>query len=60
LSLFKLDFYSAVRYNVMVFFMPYVFAYIFFGFRHKIHKILLSLIALVAIVNWIIKIILFI
>lgn len=57
-ALTRFDFYSAIKYNVVIFFMPYVFIYIFFDYKHKIHNILLCLIAVVAVVNWIIKIIL--
>lgn len=60
LSLLKLDFYGAIKHNVVVFFMPYVFMYVFFNFKHKIHNVLLGIIATIAIVNWVIKIIIFI
>ncbi len=53
LSLLKLDIYNAFRYNPVIFFMPYVFAYIFCDLRHKIHKYLLITVAVVALVNWI-------
>ena len=56
LSLLRLDFVSAVKHNIVVFFMPYVFVYVFVDGRHKIHNILLSLIAVTAVINWIIKI----
>ncbi len=59
LSLLKLDFVQAARYNVVIFFMPYVFLYILFDFRHPIHRVLLWGIAVVTTVNWIIKIIIF-
>ena len=59
-SLLKLDIFSAVKYNVVIFFMPYVFMYVFFDFKQKIHKFLLCAIGIIAIINWIIKIILFI
>ena len=59
-SLLKLDFYNAVKYNVVIFFMPYVFMYVFFDFKHKIHKFLMCLIAVIAIINWTIKLVLFI
>ena len=59
LSLLKLDFLNALRYNVVIFFMPYVFMYVFLDFKHKIHKYILGLIAVTAIINWIIKIYLF-
>ena len=54
-SLLRLDFYSAFRYNPVIFFMPYVFAYVIFDFRHRIHKFLLSAVAAAALVNWIIN-----
>ena len=56
LSLLRFDFTGAIRYNIVVFFMPYVFAYVLFDYRHKIHKILLCVIASIAIVNGAIKI----
>lgn len=60
LSLLRLDLIGAIKYNFIIFFMPYVFVYIFFDLKHRIHKTLLSIIALLAVINWIIKIILFI
>ncbi len=56
LSLLRLDVLSAVRYNIVVFFIPYIFIYLFFDFKHKIHNIILCLIAVTAAVNWAIKI----
>ena len=58
-SLLRLDFISAIKYNVVVFFMPYVFAYVFFDFKSRIHSHILTVIAAVAIINWIIKIVLY-
>jgi len=60
LSLLKLDLYSAVKYNAVILFMPYVFMYLLFDFKHKMHNVLLSIIAIVAIINWVVKIFLFI
>ncbi|MBQ3135263.1 MAG: DUF2752 domain-containing protein [Oscillospiraceae bacterium] len=54
-ALVRLDFLQAARYNVMIFFMPYVAAYVLFDFRHKAHTVLLKVIAGIAIINWIIK-----
>ena len=54
-SLILLDFKSAAKYNIVVFFMPYVFAYLFFDFKHKAHKFVLLGIAAIAIINWIYK-----
>jgi len=59
-SLLRLDFIGAIKYNVVVFFMPYVFAYVFFDFKGRIHNRILLAIAAVAIINWIIKIVIFI
>ena len=56
ISVIKFDFYNAAKYNIVIFFMPYVFAYLLFDFKHKIHKLLLMAIAVIAIVNWLIKI----
>lgn len=60
ISILKADLAAAVRYNITVFFMPYVFAYIFFDLKGRIHNILLLLIAIIAIINWVTKIILII
>ena len=57
LSLLKLDFYSAAKYNILIFFMPYVFMYVFFDFKHKIHNKIMIGIALFAIINWVLKLI---
>lgn len=56
-SLLRLDFISAIKYNVVVFFMPYVFMYVFCDFKSKIHNRILLVIAAVAIANWIIKVV---
>ena len=56
-SVLRFDFLQALKYNVVIFFMPYVFLYLFFDFKHKVHKYLLGLIAIVALINWLIKII---
>ncbi len=58
-SLLKLDFYGAIRYNIGIFFMPYVFMYLFLDFKHKIHKLLLIASAIIIFINWILKLILF-
>ncbi len=54
-ALVRLDFLQAMRHNVMIFFMPYVAAYVLFDFRHKAHIVLLKVIAGIAIINWLIK-----
>ena len=57
LALLRLDISQAIRYNIVILFMPYVLAYLFFDFKHKIHHVFLVMIAIVAIANWILKII---
>lgn len=57
LSLLRFDIRGAVSYNIMVFFLPYVFMYLFFDFKHKIHNKILIGMALLAVVNWAIKLI---
>lgn len=54
-ALVRLDFLQAMRHNVMIFFMPYIAAYVLFDFRHKAHIVLLKIIAGIAIINWLIK-----
>lgn len=54
-ALVRLDFRQAVRHNVVIFFMPYVAAYLLFDFKHKVHIVLLNVIAGIAIINWLIK-----
>ena len=58
-SVLRFDYIQALKYNVVISFMPYVFMYLFFDFKHKVHKYLLGLIAIVALINWLIKIIIF-
>ena len=57
ISLLKLDFISAIKYNIIVFFMPYVVAYIFLDLKGRVHNYLMIGIALVAVVNWMLKLI---
>lgn len=59
LALLRLDFYAAIRYNIIVFFMPYIFLYIFLDLKKKIYTILLSAVGILVIINWIIKLIIF-
>lgn len=60
LSVLRLDIVQAIKHNILIFFMPYIFMYIFFDFKSNIHKTILKIIAFVAIINWLIKIILYI
>lgn len=59
LSLMRFDIVSATKYNITVFFMPYVFAYMFFNLKNKVHNYIMTGIAFVAISNWILKLIMF-
>lgn len=56
LSLIRLDFVGAARYNFLVYFMPYVFVYLFFDFKKaRIHNLILLGIGILFFVNWINK-----
>ena len=55
LALLRLDILQAARYNVVIFFMPYVAAYVLLDFKHKAHNTILKIIAVIAVINWIIK-----
>ena len=59
LSLVHLNITEAAKQNVVIFFMPYILAFIICDFKGTIHKILLGIIAVTAIVNWLIKIFLY-
>lgn len=59
LSLVNLDIVGAAKYNITVFFMPYVFAYLFFDFKCKGHNCIMTGAAFVAVLNWILKLIMF-
>ena len=56
-ALMRLDFLAAAKYNVMIFFMPYIFVYIFLDCKHKIHDRLLVGIAATAGIYWIYRLI---
>ena len=55
LALLRLDILQAARYNVVIFFMPYVAAYVLLDFKHKAHNTILKIIAVIAVINWIIN-----
>lgn len=59
-ALLRGDISAAFKYNAVIFLMPYVFWYLFFGNKRRIHKLLLLIVALVAAVNWVIHIIFYI
>ena len=56
-SLVSLDFQAAWQYNPLIFTMPYVVCYLFFEWKHPVHKRILFFIGIAAIVNWLINII---
>lgn len=60
LSVLRFDFIQAIKYNVIIFFMPYLMIYVWFDLKHKIHKVFLGIIGIATIFNWIIKIIYYI
>ena len=59
LSLAKFDIVGAAKNNITVFFMPYVFVYLFFDLKNKVHNYIMTGIAFVAVLNWILKLIMF-
>ena len=59
LSLVEFDIVSAAKYNITVFFMPYVLVYVFLDLKGKVHNYIMIWIAFVAILNWILKLIMF-
>lgn len=58
LSVIRLDFLGALRYNPLIFCMPYVFAYIFFEFKNKkMHKRILTVIGIIAVIHWLYQVV---
>ncbi len=60
LALLRLDILEAVKQNCLVLFMPYLVLYVLFDWKHNMHKVMLRGIAVITIVYWITKIILYI
>ncbi len=58
-ALCRLDFLEAAKQNVIIYFMPYVLCYLLFDCKHKLHRFLLSGIGVIAIIQWIIKIVIY-
>ena len=56
IGLLRLDFAGAWCYNPLIFVMPYVFLYLFCDWKAKIHKYILLLIGILALINWVIHI----
>lgn len=55
LSVFRLDFAAAFRYNPLVFALPYIGLYILFHFKAKAHKYILAGIGILFLLNWVIR-----
>ncbi|MBR7132083.1 MAG: DUF2752 domain-containing protein [Clostridia bacterium] len=56
LSLLQLDFSAALRYNPLVFCMPYLIIYLFFDLKNKrLHNFLLATIGILAVINWLLR-----
>ena len=55
LSVFRLDFAAAFRYNPLVFALPYIGLYILFDFKAKAHKYILAGIGILFLLNWVIR-----
>ena len=53
--LLRLDLLGAFRHNPLVFCLPYVFSYIIFDFKSRVHKWILLGIGVVAVVNWLLN-----
>jgi len=53
--LLQLDLAGAFRYNPLIFCMPYVFSYIIFDFKGRIHKYILLGIGAAAVINWVLN-----
>ncbi len=56
-SALRLDFGGAFRYHPLFFCLPYVFIYILFDLKGKVHKYILLGIGVLAIVNWLLNVI---
>lgn len=54
--LLRLDFAGAFEYHPLVFAMPYVFAFVIFPLEGRIHRRILTVIGLIAVVNWVFRI----
>lgn len=52
MALLRFDFLSALYYNPLVYALPYVFCYILFDFKSKVHKYILLGIGILFFVNW--------
>lgn len=52
ICLLRLDFSGAWRYNPLIFAMPYVLAYLFCDWKSRVHKYILLIIGIGAILNW--------
>lgn len=55
--LLDLDLAGAWRWHPLIFAMPYVLLYVLFDWKGRVHKRILSVIGILALINWVINII---
>ena len=56
LALLRLDFAAAFSWNTLIYAMPYVFCYVFFPIDRKIHRRILTIIGIAALINWLYRV----
>lgn len=56
-ALLRLDFAAAFAWNPLIYAMPYVFCYVFFPMKGRIHRRILTGIGIVSLINWVYRII---
>ena len=55
-AVLRLDLAAAFSFHPLIFAMPYIIAYILFPLKGRIHKYILSIIGIIAIINWVYRI----
>ena len=55
-ALLRLDFAAAFSWNPLIYAMPYVFCYVFFPMDEKIHRRILAIIGIAALINWLCRV----
>ena len=55
-ALLRLDFAAAFAWNSLIYAMPYVFCYVFFPMDGKIHRRILAIIGIAALINWLYRV----
>lgn len=56
LALLRLDFAAAFSWNPLIYAMPYVFCYVFFPMDGKIHRRILAIVGIAALINWLYRV----